>query len=482
MAASLRRRVVVTGIGAISPLGATFVDTWQNLCQGRSGIVSLSEASNDWSEQDRSLVQSLSCQVAAPVLHPYPVTAKNASRVVHFVLAAAEEAVRSAGLVDYWGTPPKDSAENGSNDDSDGLVSQRRQRTGVSIGTGMSGVRDIVAAVRLMDAGSQRRISPYFVPTILGNAAAARVAMHYGVRGPSVSAATACAAGSHALGDAARYIQSGMADVMLAGGAEACIDPLSLIGFSRLRALSTQYNETPAAASRPFDKQRDGFVMGEGACVLVLEEFEHARERLQGKAPSFGAQELNPQQPYWIELCGYGATADAHHITSPDPNGIGAIGAMQQAMHEAASTSQDGTIQIDYVNAHATSTPVGDEIEARAIEMAILSSSSSSHQRRRVMVSSTKGATGHLLGAAGAIEAAFTIQSLMEQIVPTTLNLEEVWDGSMGNAEKKSTGLVHVQGNNAMPCEEEGLNVAMSNSFGFGGTNSSLIFRRIRAT
>jgi 3-oxoacyl-[acyl-carrier-protein] synthase II len=479
MTVSHHRRVVVSGIGAVTPLGGTFVDTWQRLCQGRSGVVSLTEAlaHMDNTEQDLAILQSLSCQVAAPVQHSYTTTsAKNASRVVHFALAAAAEAVQSAGLVDYWGTKTAEGPFDPSTSNND--FSRRRQRSGVSIGTGMSGVRDIVQAVRLMDCGSQRRISPYFVPTILGNAASARVAMHYGVRGPNVSAATACAAGSHALGDAARYIQSGLADIMLAGGAEACIDPLSLIGFSRLRALSTKYNDMPASASRPFDKHRDGFVMGEGACVVVLEEFEHAQERWQGKIPSLGRTETEKEEPHWIEFCGYGATADAHHITAPDPHGIGAIEAMQQAMREAARTSDDDTLRIDYVNAHATSTPVGDEIEARAIVKAVRQSAEAGEHRHPLFVSSTKGATGHLLGAAGAIEAAFTIQSLRDQVIPTTLNLEEIWDGSSGN-EAASGGLVYVQGTDAMPCEHD-LNVAMSNSFGFGGTNSSLIFRRIR--
>jgi 3-oxoacyl-[acyl-carrier-protein] synthase II len=500
-----RRRVVVTGIGAVTPLGLKFVDTWEKLCHGQCGVVSLTEAiqcqkytTEEQLTHDLSFLQPLSCQVAAPV-QQFSTTAttteplRNTSRVVQFALSAVQDAIQSAGLSDWWGNDVenKNAASNDIhtcwNDPSH--FNRRRQRTGVSIGTGMSGVRDIVQAVRTMDGpGGYRRVSPYLVPTILGNAASARVAIQYGFRGPNVSAASACAAGSHAIGDAARYIQSNMADVMISGGAEACIDPLSLVGFSRLRALSTRYNDTPSAASRPFDRNRDGFVMGEGACVIILEELEHAMQRLHGIPPSFGKErresEPNNEQLFWIELCGYGATSDAHHITSPNPSGIGAIEAMQHAMQEAASTSVDthmnkNSIHVDYVNAHATSTPVGDEIEARAIEQAIVRSSDDKHpsSSRPLLVSSTKGATGHLLGAAGAIEAAFTIQSLVDQIVPTTLNLEHICDGSTSSTTGDSA-IIYVQGKHALPCDD--LNVAMSNSFGFGGTNSSLVFRRIR--
>ena len=522
-----RRRVVVTGIGAITPLGVTFEQTWQNLCEGYSGVTSLTNAlqnqhdndSTDQLEKDIASIQSLSCQVAAAVPKQFyslksSNNVRNTSRVVQFALSAASEAIESAHLTNWWSN--NDSEYQQSTDE---LLNcdipyhpsnRRRQRTGVSVGTGMSGVRDLVHAVRTLDDGDGhqiRKISPYLVPTILGNSASSRIAIQYGLRGPNVSATTACAAGSHAIGDAVRYIQSNMADIMIAGGAEACIDPLSLIGFHRLRALSTQYNDTPEIASRPFDTGRDGFVMGEGACVLVLEEFDHAMERFNGIPPSLRIQsrqmetvnDIEQEGQYWIEVCGYGATGDAHHITSPDPTGRGAIEAMQQSALEASTLMNENrkqSIHIDYVNAHATSTPVGDEIEARAIQKAmntlpsISSTSSDTNKdiRRRTYVSSTKGATGHLLGAAGAIEAAFTIQSLVEQKILPTLNLENVispHDGasslstSSSAADSNNLEVIFVQGKEALPCPPNSeLNIAMSNSFGFGGTNSSLLFRR----
>ncbi len=520
-----RRRVVVTGIGAVTPLGVTFVQTWQKLCQGHCGVTSLTNAlqnqhddSTDQLEKDIASIQSLSCQVAAAVPKQFQSlkpsnSFRNTSRVAQFALSAASEAVESAHLTNWWSN--NDSEHQLSTDE---LVNgdipyhslnRRRQRTGVSVGTGMSGVRDLVHAVRTLDErdGNQtRKISPYLVPTILGNSASSRIAIQYGLRGPNVSATTACAAGSHAIGDAVRYIQSNMADIMIAGGAEACIDPLSLIGFHRLRALSTQYNDTPEIASRPFDTGRDGFVMGEGACVLVLEEFDHAMQRFNGIPPSLRIQsqqmqamkDLDQEEQYWIEVCGYGATGDAHHITSPDPTGRGAIEAMQQSALEATilmNENRKHNIHIDYVNAHATSTPVGDEIEARAIQKAmstlpsiISTSDTNKDSRRRTYVSSTKGATGHLLGAAGAIEAAFTIQSLVEQKILPTLNLENVilinddaasLSATASTADSNNLEVIFVQGKEALSCPPNSeLNIAMSNSFGFGGTNSSLMFCR----
>jgi 3-oxoacyl-[acyl-carrier-protein] synthase II len=532
MRQSNHRRVVITGIGAVTPLGTTFIESWNQLCVGHCGITSLSKAlqyqnyiSMDLYEKDTTILQPLSCQVAAAVPNFVSPTSKNTSRVVQLSLSAAKEAIQSAGLIDWWGNEEECKQLNSSDsnfkydnsiigDVQYNILNRRRQRTGVSIGTGMSGVRDLVNAVRTLDendGGNIRKISPYLVPTILGNASSSRIAIQYGLRGPNVSATTACAAGSHAIGDATRYIQSNMADIMIAGGAEACIDPLSIIGFHRLRALATQYNTTPEQASRPFDMNRDGFVIGEGACILVLEELNHAIHRFNGIPPSLQIQppqdsqkqesndqmkttDEQQQQSYWIELIGYGATGDGHHITSPDPSGRGAIEAMQQSIQEATSKSilfkddndDDLIVQhVDYVNAHATSTPIGDEIEANAIQKAFTSvgKNTSNHMNTsspvhdRIYVSSTKGATGHLLGAAGAIEAAFTIQSLIEQKVIPTLNLENLLPIDQSNG---TTELVFVQGAKAIQCPDGELNVAMSNSFGFGGTNSSLTFRRMR--
>jgi 3-oxoacyl-[acyl-carrier-protein] synthase II len=513
MALSLhqRRRVVVTGIGAVSPLGVTFAQTWNQLCKGHCGVTSLTKAlqhqnytTPEQLEQDITFMRPVSCQVAAAVPNfvASQTTNRNTSRVVKFALSAADEAIQSARLTDWWGNTEERGSvitNDGTNigDSQFSLINRRQQRTGVSIGTGMSGVRDLVHSVRTLDegvGGNVRKISPYLVPLILGNSASSRVAIQYGLRGPNVSATTACAAGSHAIGDAVRYIQSNMADIMLAGGGEACIDPLSFIGFHRLRALSTQYNDTPEKASRPFDANRDGFVMGEGACILVLEEMEHAIRRFHGIPPSL-AINTEPQgmksddndpierhsQSYWIEVCGYGASGDAHHITSPDPTGRGAIEAMQQSVQEAAASSENSDIHVDYVNAHATSTPVGDEIEAMAIRKAFsIKNSTDIDGPRRTYVSSTKGATGHLLGAAGAIEAAFTIQSLVEQKVIPTLNLDNLLQSdklSASRIQSNDTEFVFVQGKEALSLPSD-LNVAVSNSFGFGGANASLTFRR----
>jgi 3-oxoacyl-[acyl-carrier-protein] synthase II len=278
---------------------------------------------------------------------------------------------------------------------------------------------------------------------VLGNSAAGRVSMEFGFQGPNLTKATACAAGSHAIGDAFLCIRHGMADAMLAGGSEACIDPLSLAGFERLRALSTRWNDDPPRASRPFDGDRDGFVMGEGACIIVLEELDAAIRR-------------GHHGPV-VEIIGYGATGDAHHITAPDPNGTGATRAMEMAFN-SASFAIDA---VHYINAHATSTPKGDEIEVLAIQQAT--------QRfgTNVYVSSTKGATGHLLGAAGAIESAFTVQTLLDRQIPHNRNLENV---------TAADGITFVRDE---PLAMDSLETGMNNSFGFGGTNASLLFRRI---
>ena len=459
--AASRRRVVVTGLGAVTPLGLTFVDSWRALCRGESGLTSLREALAEqqlppqWQEQEQSLAASLSCQVAAPVrgFVSNAADARKMSRFVQMALSAATDAMAQAGLTDKG-------------DDSSSF------RHGVAIGSGMSSVREIVQAVLLQQQQQQtspfQKLSPHFVPKVLSNSAAGRVAQEFVFRGPNLCPATACAAGAHAVGEAARCIQLGHADVMLAGGAESCLDPWSLAGFAKLRALSTRYNDAPQLASRPFDTNRDGFVMAEGACVVVLEELEHARERLLRStlsAPSFV-----------VELVGYGATGDAYHSTSPDPDGRGAIQAMQMALHDASQLlvlePQEPLIPT-YVNAHATSTPKGDEIEARAIHQALCSGGLDSTTDGGVWVSSTKGQTGHLLGAAGALEAAFTVQSLLDQCLPATANLQQL-DEAVINL----PGLRHVREVQPMQ-EKDDYNVAMSNSFGFGGTNVSLLFQRI---
>ena len=426
MAVSMRR-VVVTGMGAITPLGNTLTSSWKSLVANESGVTTLEDAlkyqflSDECFSREVKAAEALPCHVAAPVkgVKQDPRTA----RFVQFALQAGAEAMAQADLEEYL-------KEAGSND-----------RVGVCVGSGMSSVREMVEAARCVEHHGLRRLTPHFVPKVLTNSASGRLSMEYHLRGPNLAPSTACAAGAHAIGDAMRYIQHGDADIMLAGGAEACIDPLSMAGFTRLRALSS--NPVPNSASRPFDSARDGFVMGEGAAILILEELHHAQQR--------GAH-------IFAELCGYGLSGDAHHITSPDPTGSGAIRAMTMALR-SADILQD-TSAVDYVNAHATSTPIGDEIEARAINSLF---------GPNLLVSGTKGATGHLLGAAGAVEAAFTVQALCTKVIPPTRNLEVISDSEKAIFQ-------HVR----EAKRKDDMVVAMTNSFGFGGTNVSLVFRAWR--
>ncbi len=308
-----------------------------------------------------------------------------------------------------------------------------QERSGAYIGTGIGCLEEIVDAHRVIHGGGGvRRLSPHFVPKILGNLATGNVSIRHGLQGPNHASITACASGAHAVGDSFRLVQYGDADVMVAGGTEACINAVSLGGFSRLRALSTQFHDTPARASRPFDTGRDGFVMGEGAAVLVLEALEHALAR--------GATPL-------AEVLGYGMAGDAHHITAPSPDGGGAFRAMRAALASSARVVGDDGVrmgQVDCVNAHATSTPVGDTIEGHALQRLLEAhrkeEEEGGKERKRLCVSSTKGATGHLLGAAGAIEAAFTVMALRDGVVPATANLERyVWGGWVGGWEDSAS-------------------------------------------
>jgi len=324
------------------------------------------------------------------------------------------------------------------------LPQSAREATGVAIGSGMSGTADVLEAGTLISEGRLRRVSPFFIPRILPNMAAGAVSIHYGLLGPNHAASTACASAAHSLGDAFTLIARGAADVMLAGGTEAAVDAVAMGGFSRLKALSTGYNEEPSEASRPFDADRDGFVLGEGAAVLVLEELEHARAR---------------GVPMYAEVRGYGLSGDAHHITSPNPMGVGATLAMQRAIRQSG-VSPDAFC---YVNAHATSTPVGDDIEQRAI--AGVFGERAEAADGGLAVSSTKGATGHLLGAAGAAEAVFTVLALHHGVAPPTLNLHNPSPALLGNLVPR-----HAQ---RLP---DGPRAALSNSFGFGGTNAAIVF------
>ena len=452
----MKRRVVVTGMGAVTPLGNTLVESWRNLLQNVSGVTTLEEAlrhqnlPDDILQRELELAEGLPCSVAAPVrdVEYDPRT----SRFVLFALMAGKEALGQAELLDT------------------ATIKTTTTTIGASIGSGMSSVREVVESSRVVQDRGLRRLSPHFVPRVLSNSAAGRLGVEYGLTGPNLSQATACAASAHSIGDATRCIQYGDADIMVAGGAEAAIDPLSLNGFCRLRALSS--NADPEQASRPFDSSRDGFVMGEGAAVLVLEERDHALRR---------------GVPILAELVGYGLSGDGHHITSPDPDGSGAkrsmLGCLASVQNDANIVDGADPISkstVGYINAHATSTPVGDDIEARAIDEVFGADHDKQEQEQQgqhqgmeqdsgLLVSSTKGATGHLLGAAGSVEAAFTIMSLIDGIVPPTRNLINT---------EANVSFHHVH----KPIQLDGLTTAMTNSFGFGGTNASLLFHRTQGT
>ena len=425
------RRVVITGIGLLTALGWGREISWRNILAGRSGAGRISSFDPT----------GYACEVACEVprvdgrggggpdvegaFDPDKVMShKDQRRVDDFILyavAAADEAVADSG----WS--PQTEAD--------------RDRTGVIIGAGIGGLDTIArTAVELNEKGP-RRVSPFFIPSALINLAAGNVSIRHGFKGPNHSVVTACATGAHAVGDASRLIQAGDADVMVAGGAEAAVCPLGIAGFVACRALTTGFNETPQKASRPYDKDRDGFVMGEGAGILVLEEYEHAKAR--------GAK-------IYAEVKGYGLSGDAYHITAPASDGDGGYRAMVAALGHAGL----GPEAIDYINAHGTSTPLGDEIELRAVERLLGPHAS------KVTMSSTKSEIGHLLGAAGAVEAAFTALAIRDQIAPPTINLDNP------SVETAIDLVPHVA--KRMP-----IKVALSNSFGFGGTNAALVLTQV---
>ncbi|MGH6958194.1 MAG: beta-ketoacyl-ACP synthase II [Caulobacteraceae bacterium] len=424
------RRVVVTGIGMVTPLGWGAERTWAALLAGKSGGGRI----------DIFDPTDYACQVACEVprvdgrggggpdvegsFDPDQVmSAREQRRVDDFILyamAAADEAVKDSG----WA--PQDEAD--------------KRRTGVIVGSGIGGLATIAdTAIELHEKGP-RRVSPFFIPSALVNLASGQISIRHGFKGPNHAVVTACATGAHAVGDATRLIRYGDADVMLAGGAEAAICPIGIAGFIACRAMSTNFNDAPERASRPYDKDRDGFVMGEGAGALMLEELEHARAR--------GAK-------IYAEVIGYGLAGDAYHITAPADDGDGGYRAMEMAIGHAGVDAAD----IDYVNAHGTSTPLGDEIELGAVERIL------GQAAGKTAMSSTKSSIGHLLGAAGAVEAAFTVLALRDQIAPPTINLDNP---------SVETPLDLVP-NKARRMKIE---VAMSNSFGFGGTNASVVFKK----
>ena len=416
------RRVVVTGMGIACPLGVGVGHVWPRLIAGESGISAIqSFDTKDLPAKIAGQVpQGTRAEGGLDLAEWIPVKdQKKMDRFIQLALVAAQEAVEDSGWV----------AE----------TEEDRDATGVMIGSGIGGLTTIYEASQTVASGRSKRISPFFIPSALINLASGHVSIKYGFKGPNHSAVTACATGVHALGDAARLIAFGDTDVMVAGGAEAAVSPLGMAGFCASRALSTAYNDTPQEASRPWDEGRDGFVMGEGAGVVVLEELEHARRR--------GAK-------IYAEVIGYGMSGDAHHITAPSDTGDGAFRAMRAAL-KSAGVSPD---EVQYVNAHGTSTPLGDDLELGAVERLWNGAADG------LAMSSTKSAIGHLLGAAGAVEGIFSILAIRDGVAPPTLNLEKP---------SRESAIDRV----AKQAQERKIEVVLSNSFGFGGTNASIVFR-----
>jgi 3-oxoacyl-[acyl-carrier-protein] synthase II len=418
------RRVVITGLGMVTPLACGVEATWSRLLAGDSGARRIG----------RFDPSHLACHVAAEV--PFgdgslgtfnpddwlePKEQRKVDPFIVYAIAAADQALADAG----W-TPEDD---------------EGRLRTGVIIGSGIGGIATIAETQTILKEKGPRRVSPFFIPGSLINLCSGHVSIRYGFKGPNHSVVTACSTGSHAIGDAARMIQWGDAEVMVAGGSEAAICELGIAGFAACKALSTRFNDRPEQASRPYDRDRDGFVMGEGAGVVVVEELEHARAR--------GAK-------IYAEIVGYGMSGDAYHITSPAPEGEGG----ERAMRAALKSARIGPEEIDYVNAHGTSTPAGDELELGAV-MRLVGDAAG-----RVTMSSTKSSIGHLLGAAGAVEAIFCALAIRDQVAPPTINLD---NPSMETP-------IDLAPHRA---REREIRVALSNSFGFGGTNASLVLRKV---
>ncbi|AXS42589.1 beta-ketoacyl-ACP synthase II [Breoghania sp. L-A4] len=418
------RRVVVTGLGMVSPLANGVEATWSRILEGRSGAAKVESCE----------VSDLACQIACEVprgdgtdgtFNPDAIMPVKEQRKVDdfiiYAVAAADEALADAN----W--KPEEYED--------------QIRTGVLIGSGIGGLLGIEEAAHTLKEKGPRRISPFFIPGRLINLASGHVSIRHGLKGPNHAVVTACSTGAHAVGDAARLIGYGDADVMVAGGAESPIGRLALAGFAACRALSTGFNDDPARGSRPYDKDRDGFVMGEGAGVVVLEEYEHAKAR--------GAK-------IYAEVIGYGLSGDAYHITAPAEDGDGAFRCMSAALNRAGIEPS----QIDYVNAHGTSTPLGDEIELRAVTRLMGDAVS------KLTMSSTKSSIGHLLGAAGAVETIFSVLAIRDNVAPPTINLDNP------SVETEIDLVPHT----AKPKQ---IDIALSNSFGFGGTNASLVFRRV---
>jgi len=420
------RRVVVTGLGIVSPLATGIEETWSRLIAGKSAAARIA----------RFDASDLSCQIACEVKRGDGSDAtfnpeqwmdhKELRRYDDFIIyamAAAKQAMKDSGI--------------------ELKTEEEKCRAGVLVGSGIGGLSNIADTTMLMETKGPRRISPFFIPGSLINLAGGLVSIEFGLKGPNHAVVTACSTGSHAIGDAARLIALDDADIMVAGGAESAVCRLGIAGFIACKALSTGFNATPERASRPYDKDRDGFVMGEGAGILILEELEHAKAR--------GAK-------IYAEISGYGLSGDAYHITAPSPDGDGAFRCMQAALKRAGLPAHE----IDYVNAHGTSTPLGDELELRAVERLM------GNRAEELTMSSTKSSVGHLLGAAGAVEAIFSILAMRDSICPPTLNLDNPSVETMVDLVPKQA-------------KKKEINTVLSNSFGFGGTNASLVMRRYAA-
>lgn len=409
------RRVVVTGMGLITPLGLNLSESWQGLLQGRSGIGKISAFdTTGFDTQIAGEVKGFNSDDYIPKKEQ-----KKMDRFIHFSLAATKMALDDSSLQ---------------------VREEDKTRVGTIIGVGMGGLPYIEAQHNILRDRGPGRISPFFIPAVITNMASGQVSITHGFKGPNYCVTSACASGAHAIGEAAEFIRSGRCDVMVAGGAEAVVTPMAIGGFSSMRALSTR-NDCPEAASRPWDRDRDGFVLSEGVGMLVLEDYEFASQR--------GAK-------IYAEVCGYGTSSDAYHMTTPSIGGVGAA----QSMHYCLDNAQVRPDQVDYINAHGTSTPAGDEVETEAVKRLF------GDHAKKLWISSTKSMTGHTLGAAGAVESVICIQALVTGHVPPTINLDNP---------SEDCDLDYVP----KTAREKKLNYVLNNSFGFGGTNCSLLFGRI---
>ena len=410
-----KRRVVITGLGIVSPVGLDLKQSWSNIINGVSGVTSIDDFDTDaFSVKIAATVKDFDGSVSIP-----PKDLKKMDLFIQYGMVAAEEALQDSGLQ---------------------ITEENSERIGVAIGSGIGGLPMIATNHQKLLEGGPRKVSPFFVPGSIINMISGNFSIKHGIKGPNIAFVTACTTGTHSIGQSARMIAYGDADVMIAGGAEKASSPLGIAGFSAARALSSR-NDDPSTASRPWDKDRDGFVLGDGAGVLILEEYEHAKNR--------GAK-------IYAELAGFGLNGDAYHMTLPVSDGSGAARCMALALNDAKLNPED----VDFINAHGTSTPAGDIAETNAIKLAL------GNHASEVAVTSTKSMTGHLLGAAGGIEAVFSVMAIHDQIASPTINLDNPGEGC---------DLDYVPNE----ARNMGINIAVSNSFGFGGTNGTLVFKKI---